>query len=72
MLKFSYITPIFKKGDRKIIINYRPISKISLIAKIFSKVITLKITPLFKNVLVDEQHGFRNGKSTVTNLAIFK
>ena len=30
------------------------------------------LTPFFKNIIVEEQHGFVGGKSTITNLTIFK
>jgi hypothetical protein len=70
--KTVYITPIYKKSDRPSILNYRPISKISIIPKIFSKIINNKIIPILNNLLINEQHGFRTKRSTVTNLAIFK
>jgi len=31
-----------------------------------------KFTPIINNVIINEQHGFRTKRSTVTNLAIFK
>lgn len=70
--KFSFITPIFKKGNKSFVSNYRPISKISIIPKIFSKLVNNKIFPLCENILSNEQHGFRPGRSTITNLSIFK
>ncbi|XP_060857669.1 methyl farnesoate epoxidase-like [Metopolophium dirhodum] len=70
--KFSFITPIFKKGNKSLVTNYRPISKISILPKIFSKLVNNKIFPLCENILSNEQHGFRPGRSTITNLSIFK
>lgn len=65
--KSTFINPILKNGDKSLISNYRPISIISIIPKIFSKIINSKISPLLNNILVPQQHGFRKKKSTITN-----
>lgn len=69
--KIVYISALFKKGDRSSVLNYRPISKISIIPKIFTKIINDKLFPIFKNI-INEQHGFVTKRSTITNLATFK
>ena len=65
--KTSYVTPIFKSGDRTNVKNYRAITKICVISKIFESIMAKVITPYFKNI-VPEQHGFVKYKSTVSNL----
>lgn len=70
MWKLSIVTPIFKGGDRSLVANYRPISKQSLLPKLFETVVTNKLALLFKNVIINEQHGFVTGRSTSTNLLI--
>lgn len=70
--KTVFISPIFKKGERSSVDNYRPISKISILPKIFSKIINKKMSLIINSFLNDTQHGFRKGHSTITNLAIFK
>lgn len=70
--KTVFISPIFKKGKRSSVDNYRPISTISILPKIYSKIINKKKSLIINNFLYDTQHGFRKGLSTITNLAIFK
>ena len=38
-LKIAKVIPLFKKGDDKILSNYRPISLLSSISKVFEKII---------------------------------
>ena len=65
-LKFSEIQPIYKKGDKALITNYRPISLLAVFSKIFKKFIyeTLYQHLTSKNILVKEQFGFRYNNST--------
>jgi hypothetical protein len=43
--KSSFITLTFKKGNKSLINNYRPISKLSIIPKIFSKIVIISLHP---------------------------
>lgn len=65
-LKLGEIKPLFKSGSKTEIGNYRPISLISNISKIFEKIIKQRVvTFLEKQKLISEkQFGFRAGKST--------
>ena len=67
--KRANITPIFKKGEKKLSIYYRPIS----LTSVFEKIIRGKIIDfLEKNKLITEnQHGFCCNKSCLTNLLDF-
>ena len=65
-LKEANITPVFKRGDKQIVGNYRPISIIPTIAKVFE---TLVHSQLYKylhsnNLLSPNQSGFRPHYST--------
>ena len=66
MLKVAKITPIHKKNDAQILDNYRPISLLPLISKIFEKIIHSQIYSYFvnNNLLFDSQYGFRELHST--------
>ena len=65
-LKTSKVIPIFKKGDDTSISNYRPISLLSSLSKIFEHVIADQLTEylISHNLLCSEQFGFRTGYST--------
>ncbi|KAL4104367.1 hypothetical protein QTP88_019668 [Uroleucon formosanum] len=71
MLKISSVTPVFKSGDKSNVTNYRPISILSHIAKPFEHLVLQSIQPSVDFVLVDEQYGFRSGRSSTANLIVF-
>lgn len=66
-LKEALVKPIHKKGNKNIYDNYRPISILSNINKIFERIIFDKVLHFFdiNNILVKQQCGFRQGKSTI-------
>ena len=70
--KITYISPIPIEGDNTQVTNYRPISIISIIPKLFESVVSKKLNPIFKSIIIDEQHGFTTGRSTTTNLLVFQ
>lgn len=72
MWKLSYVTPVFKDGDRSDIKSYRSISKISLFAKLFESIVADKLTPYFDQIIINQQHGFTKGRSTITNLLTYE
>ena len=65
-LKIAKISPIYKKGDAHITDNYRPISLLPVLSKIFEKVVFLQVYDYFveNNLLYDSQYGFRKYHST--------
>lgn len=69
--KLTRITPVFKAGLKNEIVNYRPICIISNISKIFEVLLSKIIYNHVNIYLSDNQHGFRKGKSTATNLCNF-
>lgn len=63
--KKAVVHPIHKGGDRDCVNNYRPISVLSAIAKMFEKLINLRLTQfLDKNdIIAQNQYGFKKGVS---------
>ena len=68
--KCANVTPIHKKGDRTDPSNYRPVSLTSQICKVLESIIRDAIVKHLNdhNLLNNAQHGFRDGRSCLTNL----
>jgi hypothetical protein len=68
--KESYVTPLYKKGDRARAGNYRPVSLTSHIIKIYERVLRKTIVQYLddNNILCHNQHGFRSGRSCLTQM----
>lgn len=64
--KISVITPIYKSGPVNKIQNYRPISLINELAKIFEKALKERLINFFKvnKTISSNQYGFTEGIST--------
>ena len=67
-LKISIVKPIYKKGNKDKIDNYRPITLTSVFSKIYEKVLMIQLIEFLDKhkVLVESQHGFRKSYSTIT------
>ena len=65
-LKHANVIPIFKKGSRLLVSNYRPISLLSNLNKNFEKMIYKRVSSFLEkyNILYDLQFGFRSKYST--------
>ena len=72
-LKIAKIVPIHKKGDSRIPSNYRPISILPYLSKIFEKVIFYRLINhlAMNNILTSLQFGFRKSISTFDALVQF-
>ena len=64
----AIIILLHKKGDQKNISNYRPISLLNNIYKLFTKIIANRITRTLDENQPREQAGFRRGFSTIDHL----
>ena len=64
--KQALVTPIFKKGDPSQLGNYRPISSLPVLSKVFESLISKQVIEYIDRfkLLSDKQFGFRKGVST--------
>ena len=68
--KTSLVTPIYKQSNIYNISNYRPISILSTVSKLFEKLIERRIRDFVESngILSKYQHGFRTKRSCQTAL----
>lgn len=69
--KYSSVLPVHKSGNKNNVCNYRPISKLTNVAKIFEHIVYDKLFFSLKRYISIHQHGFMPGRSTTSNLAVF-
>jgi exonuclease III len=64
--KTAKVIPIFKKGDPDNPSNYRPISLIPVLSKVFERLLKQQLYTYFEqnNLFINEQFGFRKHRST--------
>ncbi|BHF73976.1 hypothetical protein SprV_0401706000 [Sparganum proliferum] len=68
--KTAWISPIHKIGSRASANNYRPVSLNSICCKVMERIIKRELMRFLEqhHLLSDAQHGFRRGRSCLTNL----
>ena len=68
--KLANITPIYKKGDKRVPGNYRPISLTSIVCKIKESLVRDHVHKYMddNHIYSDKQFGFISGRSTVLQL----
>ena len=66
-LKIAKVVPIFKKGDRRNPENYRPISLLSSISKVFEKLLQSRMIKFCekKCVISGNHYGCRSNRSCI-------
>ena len=72
-LKLARVTPIFKKLDQKLCSNYRPISSLPYLSKIYERLMGKRIVSFFNkhSLFSEKQFGFLKGRSTQEALMNF-
>ena len=70
-LKFAEVLPIFKKGDENLPSNYRPISLLSPLSKVFEKLLHKRMVKIFNknNLFTPVQYGVRKKSSSAHAIA---
>ena len=70
VLKAIWVTPICKGTNREEAVNYRPISITNHLLKIMERSIRQQMSDYLTvtNKISEDQHGARNGWSTITQL----
>ena len=65
-LKLARVAPLFKSGDPELAVNYRPVSILNQLSKIFERLILLQLSEyLYTNkIITNSQYGFLKKVST--------
>jgi len=68
--KSANVTPIFKKGSRVEVNNYRPVALTSVACKLLETIIRNNVVKHMEtnSLFSQQQHGFTRGRSCLTNL----
>lgn len=69
--KLGFISPIFKDGDRQDVTNYRAVSILCAVSKIFERLMFNDLFNKVKDKIHHSQHGFFAKRSTQSNLMEF-
>ena len=69
--KVAAVSPIYKKGNSKLMNNYRGISLLNIDSKCFEKCMYEPLYTHFVQFMSDHQHGFVPKRSTLSNMIKF-
>lgn len=69
--KYSFVFPVFKKGSKRDVKNYRGIACLCALSKLLEIIVLDFISHACKNYIVEQQHGFVPKRSTSTNLVAY-
>ena len=66
----AIIVPIYKKGNKNLVDNYRGVSLLSILSKCYTYILNKRLVKWTKNknLVVEEQAGFRRGYSTTDHI----
>lgn len=69
--KTGFVVPIHKSGDRSNIRNFRPITILSIIPRVFESLVTKFLSSVLSPIINSEQFGFCSGKNAELNLLTY-
>ena len=69
--KIHKIIPVYKSKDKTSVTNYRPISLLCNVSKVFERLIYDKVISTVANSITPHQFGFQKGHSTLQQLLLF-
>lgn len=66
LMKTSKVIPVLKKGNKRDVNNYRPISILPIFSKVFERLVYERVIDFFNyhSIISTNQFGFLKGKST--------
>ena len=72
-LKITKVIPIYKSKDKQSFTNYRPISLLPSISKIYEKIVHNRLYNYMtiNSLMNKNQYGFRKGHSTINAVSKF-
>lgn len=70
--KIGIILPIFKKGDSRECSNYRGITLLSVVSKVYEHILEKRLRSVTEEQLEDAQSGFRKGRSVQDHIFSIK
>lgn len=73
VFKTARVIPIFKSGPKNLAANYRPISTLHFLSKVFEKVFFNRFSLFFRkyDIICDQQFGFQKERSTTDALLLY-
>ena len=66
--KLANVVPVFKRGIKEHVQNYRPISLLCIVSKVLEKCVLNHIWEHLQEIINDHQHGFMPGRSCTSQL----
>ena len=66
--KVANVVPVYKKGRKDCVENYRPISLLPLVSKVLERCVLARVRDHLYHFISPAQHGFLPGRSCVTQL----
>ncbi|GBG73502.1 hypothetical protein CBR_g16845 [Chara braunii] len=67
-MKFGVITLLYKKGDKRNVRNWRPISRLTVSYKILAKLLARRLAPFLPGLVHTDQGAFVQGRSIFENV----